>query len=213
MTNDSLFTAGARSHLRLLLSAIRPLADRLDQQFRVSLRQRPYDAMQIRALIAVAPAAACRLRTLDQFVEQVEYQGRRLARLNLPLPEVIGVLGEFGALLDRELAGGHAPSREQLQLVTRLALHQAYYQVREAESQAFFGIYHAETQATGLDDLLERLVRVLTRTFRARSGRLQLLDAPPAGKLARPLYIRHGSCDEELIACPELRGAHASYWS
>jgi signal transduction histidine kinase len=195
------------------LSAIRPLADRLDKQFRASLRQRPYDAMQIRALLAVTPAAACRLRTLDQFVEQVGYQGRRLARLNLPLPEVIGTLGEFGALLDRELTGGHAPSREQLQLVTRLVLHQAYYQVREAESQAFFGLHHAETEAVSLEDLLERLVRVLTRTFRARSGRLQLLDVPPAGKLARPLYIRHGSCDEELIACPDLQGRHASYWS
>ncbi len=199
--------------MRLLLGAIRPLADRLDRQFRAFLRHRPYDAMQIRALLAVTPAGACRLRTLDQFVEQVEYQGQRLARLNIPLPEVIGAIAEFGALLDRELAGGHAPSREQLQLVTRLALHQAYYQVHESESQAFFGLYHAETQATGLEDLLERLVRVLTRTFRARSGRLQLLDAPPVEKLAQPLYIRHGSCDEELIACPNMRGAHASYWS
>ena len=33
----------------------------------------------------ITPAAACRLRTLDQFLEQVAYQGRRLARLNLPL--------------------------------------------------------------------------------------------------------------------------------
>ena len=40
-----------------------------------------------------------------------------------------------------------------------------------------------------------------------------MLDAPPAGKLARPLYIRHGSRDERLIACPTMRGAHASYWS
>ncbi len=213
MTNDSLFTPGARSHLRRLLSAIRPLADRLDRQFRASLRQCPHDALQIRALLAVTPTSACRLRTLDQFVEQVAYQGRRLARLNLPLLEVMGALGEFDTMLDGELAGGHAPSREQLQLVTRLVLHQAYYEVREAESQAFFGIYHSETQAISLEDLLERLVRVLTRTFRARSGRLQLLDAPPAGKLARPLYIRHGSCDEELIACPDMRGVHASYWS
>ena len=162
---------------------------------------------------AITPAAASRLRTLDQFLEQVEYQGRRLARLNLPLSEVGELLGEFGALLDTALAGGFAPPREQLQLVTRLALNQAYYQVREAESQAFFGLYHAEAEATGLDDLLARLVAILTRTFRARSGRLQLLAAPPTGKLAHPLYIRHGSRDEQLIACPTMRGAHASYWS
>jgi signal transduction histidine kinase len=92
-------------------------------------------------------------------------------------------------------------------------LNQAYYQVREAESQAFFGLHHAAAEATGLEDLLVRLVRILTRTFHARSGRLQLLDATPTGKLAHPLYIQHGGSDERLIACPTMRGAHASYWS
>lgn len=213
MKNDFLLTTGARRHLRLLLRAIRPFADRLDRQFRAALRQRPYDAAQIRALLAITPAAASRLRTLDQFHEQVEYHGRRLARLNLPLGEVIEILSEFGGLLESTLAAGFAPAREQLQLVTGLALNQAYYEVREAESQAFFGLYNAETEAVGLDDLLVRLVAVLTRTFRARSGRLQLLAAPLTGKLAHPLYIRHRSPDEQLIACSDMRGAHASYWS
>ena len=99
MTNDSLFTPGARSHLRLLLSAIRPLAGRLDRQFRASLRQRPYDGVQIRALVAVTPAAACRLRTLDQFIEQVEYNGRRLAKLNLPPSAILEALQEYDRLL------------------------------------------------------------------------------------------------------------------
>jgi signal transduction histidine kinase len=213
MRNDSLFTTGARHHLRLLLRSVRPLADRLDRPFRAVLRQSPYDAAQIRALLAVTPAAASRLRTLDQFLEQVEYNGRRLARLNLPLPEVGERLGEFGGLLDSALGGAFAPAREQLQLVTRLELNRAYYQVREAESQAFFELYHAEAEAVGLEDLQGRLVSVLTRAFHARSGRLQLLAAPPTGKLAHPLYIQHGGRDEPLIACPTMRGSHASYWS
>ena len=79
MKNDSPITPDARVHLRLLLRSIRPLADRLDRQFRALLLQRPYDNAQIRALLAITPAAASRLRTLDQFLEQVEYQGRRLA--------------------------------------------------------------------------------------------------------------------------------------
>jgi signal transduction histidine kinase len=213
MRNDSIFTVGARRHLRLLLRSVGPLSDRLDRKFRAILRQRPYDAAQIRALLLITPAAASRLRTLDQFREQVEYHGRRLARLNLPLSEVCELLGEFGELLDAALAGGFAPAREQLLLVTRMDLNQAYYQVREAESQAFFGLHHAEVEAVGLDDLLARLVAVLTRTFRARSGRLHLLAEPPAGKLAHPLYIKHLSRDEQLIACPDMRGAHESYWS
>ena len=42
MRDDSLFTTGARQHLRLLLRSIRSLADRLDRQFRAVLRQSPY---------------------------------------------------------------------------------------------------------------------------------------------------------------------------
>ena len=88
------------------------------------------------------------MRTLDQFLEQVEYHGRRLAGLNLPLSEVGELLGEFGGLLELALSGGFAPSREQLRLVTLLTLNRAYYQVRESETQAFFGLYHAEAEAT-----------------------------------------------------------------
>jgi signal transduction histidine kinase len=209
----TLIANDARRHLRLLLRAVRPLAGRLDGQFRAFLRGRPYDAALIRALLAITPAAASRLRTLEQFLEQVAYNGRRMAKLNLPPSEAGEILAEFGALLDGALQGAFAPAREQLRLVTWLALNQAYYEVREAESQAFFGLYHAEAEAAGLDDLLARLVGILTRTFHARSGRLQLLDSPPTGKLSRPLYIQKGSRDEQLIACPRMRRRHESYWS
>ena len=117
---------------------------------------------------AIAPAAASRLRTLDQFLEQVEYNGRRLAKLNMPPAEVNEILGEFGAAARSALAARFAPAREQLHLATLLALNQAYYQVREAESQAFFGLLSRGTRSRDLDDLLRRFVRILTRTFRAR---------------------------------------------
>ena len=185
----------------------------LDRRFRVLLRERPYDATQIRALVAITPVAASRLRTLEIFRAQVERYGRQLALLNVPLNEIGDVLAEFGALLERELEGRFAPAREQLHTVTRLLLNRAFYEVREAECQTFFGLTHAESEASGLDDLLHRLVAVLTRTFQAASGRLLLLDAPPRGRLARPLYIRHGSPAEALIACDRMRGDYASYWS
>ncbi len=98
-------------------------------------------------------------------------------------------------------------------MVTRASLNQAYYQVREAEAQAFFGLYHAEAEAQDLEDLLQRLVGILARTFHAQAGRLHLLEAPATGRLARPLYIERGKRDEQLIASEDLRGAHAAYWS
>ena len=196
-----------------MLRAIAPAAGRLDRRFATLLRQRRYNALQVRAFLAITPAAASRLRSLAQFLEQVEYNGRRLAKLNVPPAAVNEVLREFGGLLDPMLAGRFEPAREQLHLATVLVLNDAFYQVREAESQAFFALYHAETEAAGLEDLLRRIVRILTPAFQASAGRLFLLDRPAAGKLARPLYIERGRPDERLIADPEMRGRYASYWS
>jgi hypothetical protein len=98
-------------------------------------------------------------------------------------------------------------------LVTVLALKEAFYQVREAEAQAFFGLYQAEIEAQDLENLLSRFVRVLTRTFRARSGRLLLGEKLPKGPLAQPLYVERGQAREKLISDPEMRGHFASYWS
>ena len=175
MRNESLVTRAALRHLRLLLTAIAPHATRLEREFRGLLRQRPDEPAMIRALLAILPAAASRLSTVAAFEEQVEYNGRRLAKMNLPPDEAIDIVGEFDVLLERALAGGFAPAREQLRLMTHLILNRAYYQVREAESQTFFGLHHAEKEARDLDHLLDLLVRILTRSFGAQSGRLHLL--------------------------------------
>lgn len=210
MRPDPLLSPVARRHLRLLLRAVAPIAAGLERRFRVLLRERRYDSAHCRALVAITAIGATRVRTLPNFLEEVEYQGRRLAKLNLPLEDVTDLMAMFNELLDSALGGHFAPSREQLHLVVTQALQRAYYQVREAEAQVFFGLYEAQTEATGLDDLLERLVRILTRAFPARAGRLLLLDRAPAGKLARPLYIEAGAPEESLLAVPQR---FASYWS
>lgn len=207
----AILTPAARRHVLRMIGAIGPSVRRLDRQFTNLLKERPFDAAQIRAFLAITPAAAARAGRLDRFLEQVEYNGRRLAKWNMTPAEVEELLHEFGGLLDARLGGKFQPAREQLQLATTLSLHQAYYQVRESESQAFFGIYRAEAEADGLDDLLRRFVRILTQTFHARAGRLVL--QPPRGKLARPLYIERGRDAERLILDEGMRGRYASYWS
>ena len=207
------FTPAARRYIWRMLRALRPAAARVERRCRTWLRGRPYDEAQIRALLAIQPSAARRLRSLNEFLEQVDYHGRRLAKLNVPPSEVGEVLRELGGILDAELAGQFEPAREQLELATILALDRAYYQVREGESQTFFGLYRAEREAADLDDLLRRFVGILTQAFRARAGRLLLLDEPVAGKLARPLYIERGQAEERLVADPKMRGRYGSYWS
>jgi signal transduction histidine kinase len=210
---DPLLTPAARHHAMLLARAIAPLAARLERRFRALLRRRAYGDAAIRACLAITPAAASRRRSLRAFLEQVDYNGRRLAKLNVPPAEVKEVLREFAKLLEAKFGKRFQPAREQLHLATLLTLESAFHRVREAEAQAFFGLYRAELEARDLEDLLRRFVRILTRTFHARAGRLLLLDQAAGGKLARPLYIERGKPAECLIADPRMRGRYASYWS
>ena len=124
------------------------------------------------------------------------------------------MLRAFRPLLDAVLPGQFEPAREQLYLATVLALHEAFYQVREAEAQALFR------------SLSRRNRRPRTSTTCCggsfASSPIRFMPAPAGcccwmplrrGKVARPLYIERGEADEKLIADPKMRGQYASYWS
>ena len=98
LVNVPLFTAAARRHARLMLRTICPLADHLDRCFRRAMR-RTCDDTTCRAILGLLPSAAARLRSLPQFLEQVEYNGRRLAKLNVPPTDVNEALDHFDSLL------------------------------------------------------------------------------------------------------------------
>ena len=188
------------------------------------------DARRVTALSLITSGAAARLasagRPADDFFEQVAYNSRRLAKLNVPPMEVVEAVGEYDRQLDGLLAKRYPRQhaalqgvRQQLHFRTLLAVNNAYYQVREAETQAFYGLLRAEMEATGLDDLLQRFILILTRTFRAQAGRMiPFGDRPPMAssvlkRLARPCYIAAGSRDEELVLDRGMRGVFQSYWS
>src|SRR6185503_4530518 len=171
--------------------------------FRAWLRARRYQPMQIKALTGITPGAAARMlgsaHAPADFFEQVEYSGRRLAKLNVPPAGILRALREYERLLDPVLARSHPLeyknlrwAREQLQFCIVLTLNNAYYQVREQETQAFYELSRAEMQACSLDDLLLRFLESLKRFCRAADGRLVLLNgAGPSlrqgflGQLAR----------------------------
>ncbi|HZT29094.1 MAG TPA: GAF domain-containing sensor histidine kinase [Bryobacteraceae bacterium] len=214
----------ARSQLLHLARLLQPCAAELDAAF--LRRLGGYGVLEQKALLALTPAAAGRVLSsrgsFTDFLEQVEYNGRRLAKLNLAPVEILRVLRTYDRLVARRRPGAWAAYqtiREPFHLAVTLALGNAFYQVREAETQAFYGLFHAELQARGLDDLLQRFVAILTRTFRARAGRLWIY--PPNGggldrhllrRLARPRYLTAGR-HETLLLDPGLRGRFASYWS
>jgi|ERR1017187_5036790 signal transduction histidine kinase len=212
--HEALFTKAARRHVARLAHVIAPAAAGLERKFLALLRKRRYGDVERRALMAISPCAAARLGSIEKFLEQVEYNGRRLAKCNLP-PDAAGqVLRQFDDMLEPLLQGRFGPSLEQLQWATLLALERAYYRVREAESQALFGIYRAGAEVADSGELSGRLVRLLARAFHARAGGLLVIKEGELDRqLRQPLYIEQGTPEERWIADPALRGRHASYWS
>src|SRR2546430_16354095 len=93
-----------RAHLVRLSTLIKPHSGYLDERFRQRLRARKYDQKQLKALSAITPGAAARILGGDRppadFFEQVEYTGRRLAKLNVPLTEIIGALRTYEAVFE-----------------------------------------------------------------------------------------------------------------
>jgi signal transduction histidine kinase len=220
--------------LERFASLIRPHLAALDASFNRHLKNEPgarlYDEPQRKALFLITSGAAAQVlssgRPLADFLEQVSYNSRRLAKLNVSPDEAVRELREYDRLIDPLLANRYPeqaaalqPLREQLYFCTVLALNNAFYEVREAETQAFYGLLRAEMDATSLDDLLRRFIVILTRTFRAQAGRLIPIGEPPQiaaktlKRLARPRYIAAGSTEEELIVDAEMRGLFQSYWS
>ena len=200
--------------LARLAAEAAPRIPRLDAAFRRKLRTLGYDRLQVRALCAIAAGAALQFFGAAGdpagFAEEVEYHGRRLAKLNLAPWQVLEALAEYPAPEE----GRWQPVRDGLRLAVALGLHTAFYQVRESETQVFYGLFRAETEAAGLDALLRHSIEILARALRAQAGRLVLIGETPVNRrLGAPLYIEAGSPLASLIIDPELRGRHASYWS
>ncbi|HEY1238960.1 MAG TPA: sensor histidine kinase [Bryobacteraceae bacterium] len=192
-----LFTRAARPHIRRLLRALARPARGLERRLNLELNRQGWNSAQVGALLAVTPTACARLSSLGCFVRQVDENGRRLAKLNIGPEDALKALEQFGMRIDRALQGRYEPAREQLHLATRLVLDRAYYQVREAESQALLALSQAEVESPDLDHLLRSFVEVLVRTFGAAAGWLILMEPGVSGKTPQPRYFgkagRYGS--------------------
>ena len=221
-----------RIQLERLAAVLKPHLTELDTSFRLRLRKLHHDPKQIKALCAITPGTATRILSSDQptadFFELVEYSGRRLAKLNVPPAGIVRALREYDRVLDPVLILSHPDeyknfrwAREQLQFCIILTLNNAYYQVREAETQAFYGLFHAELQAESLDDLLDRFLRTLVQFCHAEDGRLLLFDGSqplaPGGRalagLAKPHLIERGRRSDRLILDPLFRARFPWFWS
>ena len=182
--------------------AVAPQVERINAAFRAQLAS--CDSKKQKALSEITAGAAARFiaagKPIGDFLEQVDYNGRRLAKLNVPPAAVLKALAVYDRLLPDD-------ALEPVRSATVLALNNAYYRVREEEAQAFFDLFRAELEARSLDDLLERFAEILCRTFRARAARLYLGNF---GHTRRFIEAGRGEC---YILDERWHGKYRSYWS
>jgi signal transduction histidine kinase len=212
MATEALFTNEALRHVASMARDLRPSAARLERDCRALLKRRGYDSIPKSALLAIAPVAIARVKSIHCFLDRVESQGHLLAKHNISPGEVKAALHEMEALLDDVLGGRFGPSREQVHLATVIALDRAFYLVREAEAQALFGLYRAEVEARDADDLLRRVAAVLTRAFGAGAGQVTA-GAALDRRLMRFLNIQRGTPRERLVADGPMRRRYRCFWS
>src|SRR5579864_9792490 len=201
-----------RVHLHRLAALLEPHVDKIDRRFQSRLRTLEFQPKQRAALAAITPGAAARIlangRPPLKFIEQVEYNGRRLAKLNLPPSAILEALQEYERLLSPMLEtlipDEHANFnwvREQLHFCVILTLNNAYYQVREAETQAFYELFRVELESRNLEELLRRFLETLVHVCRADAGRLYLLNEDSS------LWVLQAGCpDPQSISVPNRPG-------
>jgi len=215
-----------RVHLHRLAAFLLPHADALDRRFLAKLKtgaalpsaprhsETPQLDGKIRvALAAITPGAAARILASGQpplkFIEQVEYNGRRLAKLNLPPSSIVEALQEYDRLLTpllRKLLPNEYANfqwvREQLHFCVILTLNNAYYQVRESETQAFYELFRVELESRNLDELLRRFLQALVQVCRADTGHLYLLNDKRTAWVLRAQAHTHGHKKPVLAQVP-----------
>ena len=152
-----------RVHLHRLAVLLDPHTDKIERRFLSRLRALQFEPKQRTALAAITPGAAARILAHGhpplKFIEQVEYNGRRLAKLNLPPSAIVEALQEYdrllGPMLQALIPDEHSNFqwvREQLHFCVILTLNNAYYQVREAETQAFYELFRVELESRNLEE-------------------------------------------------------------
>ena len=165
---------------------------RLDRLYERMLRRNGYDPLSAAALSRMSIGAAAGMlaagRRLEDFLEQVEYNGRRLAKLQIPPDRAGAMLLEYHRLIApllRSLAPAVAArmraAADQLHFRTCIVLNDAAYQVRETEAQTLLDLSRDELAARGARELLERYLTTLARYCRAAGARLYLAGAEDPG--------------------------------
>ena len=227
---SGLLSGELETRIQAAARLIRPAAIPLSAAFEKWLISRGFDAKQTRALEAITAAACVRLlakqKALADFFEQVEYNGRRLAKLDVEPDRILEALGAFDRLLAGVAAELDPENAEELRLVygqlnfsTVITLNNAFYQVREAETQAFFELHDVELASSTPAELVRAYVEILRRYARAEAACAVLPETDYRSspklpsQLATPRFFRIGNGGTRLLLEPAWATRFRSVWS
>ncbi len=208
-------SAQLRAHLKQLARLLRPHASSLERRFLARLRRRGFDGKRRKALAAITPFAAAGVlagrRPPEVFFEQVEYNGRRLAKLGLSPGEIVQALRDSDDLVSPvflPLSGRERADLqwvlEQLHFCVVLTLNNAFYQVRESETEAYQELFQAELESASLGELLPRMLAILCRFCNAGAGALFLFD-DRTSEWTREAYVEGGMETPAELRVPSSR--------
>ena len=201
LTASDVFGDRLGSHLELLAKVLGPHLGKLEVRFLERLRRLGYDPRQRKALAAITPGAAAAMlsahRPTPDFIEQAEYSGRRLAKLELAPARIMRAFQEYDHLL-QPLAAALKPAEqaqfrwalEQWSFCVVLTLNNASYQVAEAETLTYHELFRNELESGSLDELLLRMLESLGRFCRAQAGAFFLRERGTSRWLLRAVTPR-----------------------
>jgi signal transduction histidine kinase len=205
---DDVLGGELRATVRRLAGELGPHVGRLEGQYLTRLRRSGYSPPQRKALAAITPGAmAVSGSPPRDFVEQAEYNGRRLAKLKLDPVRVMLALREYESLLapveaslDADRRAGLRGALENWRVCVALTLNNAFYRVAEAETWAGHELFRIELESRSLEELLVRMLEPLSQFCRADSGALYLLaEAGPTWLLKAA--ITQGNAESGLTEC------------
>lgn len=174
--------------LKRMASIVAPWTPSLDRCFLKQLSSEGHDSGRKAALCAITSGGAARMINgggqLADFLEEVQYRGRRLAKLGLAPADVVGALSQYDQLLDAEIQKRAESSNEsmawvrnQLHFLVVVALNTAFYQVREIESRAFYDLFRVEVESNSLHQMLARFLDILSTFTNADAARVYLASS------------------------------------
>lgn len=179
--------------LEAVAARVAPRAKDLDQRFRKKLKTAKFDDRQMDALSSLTLGSVSQLLhgggSLDQFFRQAQDAGRVLAKTNVEPPRIVDALNSYIHLAATALKGNNGEGSsalwiaEQLHFCVILTLNNAYYDVRESETDAFQKLVHLEVSASDEAAIFSKFLEVMSGIFQASGATLARFNNGDAGEM------------------------------